>query len=213
MLLCTISGLAYAGQDDNINQIGQDLIKVKQSDGRVTQAWWMPKEYWEFIKQRNKSQNNSGTDRVIGLFEKYNIFAIVDVRIDKNGNLTDQASNNVDIKLRLSNGNIENPIKHSQLTKDELEIIEMVKPLLSQTFGKFGDAAHIFVFSGLNADGKRHMTVKQKGQFSLVVNKIDFKWVLPLPSFIPAMFDPVTGDEFPGSYVFNPFTGQRLKAK
>jgi hypothetical protein len=40
-----------------------------------------------------------------------------------------------------------------------------------------------------------------------------FTWRLPLPRLLPAKVDPRTGQEFPGDYLFNPYTGESLVVK
>jgi len=48
------------------------------------------------------------------------------------------------------------------------------------------------------------------GVLRVAVDEREFTFHLPLASLLPKKFDPKSGDEFPGNYSFNPFSGEPL---
>jgi hypothetical protein len=51
---------------------------------------------------------------------------------------------------------------------------------------------------------------KQTGTFAIEYRGKSHKWRLPLVALLPPMVDAKSGEEFPGNYLFNPFTGEKL---
>jgi hypothetical protein len=60
---------------------------------------------------------------------------------------------------------------------------------------------------------KRLLDPRKPGAFSYSLYDATFTWRLPLASLLPAKVDAKTGQEFPGNYLFNPYTGAPLVAK
>jgi hypothetical protein len=40
-----------------------------------------------------------------------------------------------------------------------------------------------------------------------------YRWRTPLGSLLPVKVDAKTGEEFPGNYSFNPYTGEKLSVR
>jgi hypothetical protein len=66
------------------------------------------------------------------------------------------------------------------------------------------------VYPAKAADGTPTVDAAQAGTLKIKLYDQAFSWRLPLGSLLPAQFDKKTGEEFPGNYQFNPFTGDKL---
>jgi hypothetical protein len=53
----------------------------------------------------------------------------------------------------------------------------------------------------------------QAGTMQVKLFDQSFKWRTPLGSLLPLRVDAKTGEEFPGNYGFNPYTGEKLTTK
>lgn len=85
--------------------------------------------------------------------------------------------------------------------------------MFANMLGQVGQSMAFIVFKGKDTNGQRYVTAKAKGAFTVKLDQKEFTWRLPLVCFLPAKVDPKTKEEFPGNYVYNPFTGDRLTAE
>ncbi len=69
---------------------------------------------------------------------------------------------------------------------------------------------HFIVFAGRNAQGQRYADPTRPGILIVNLGPKEFQWRLPLGCLLPSEYDAKTGEEFPGNYVYSPFTGAKL---
>jgi hypothetical protein len=62
-------------------------------------------------------------------------------------------------------------------------------------------------------DSDRLIDPKKKGSFQYTLFDKTFQWHLPLASLLPKKMDPKTKEEFPGTFDYNPYTGDKLGSK
>jgi hypothetical protein len=86
------------------------------------------------------------------------------------------------------------------------------KPGIAGMLGSFGQGIEIIMYPG-RKDGKLLLDPLQPGGFKYTLFDQTFTWRLPLGSLLPPLHDPKTGEEFPGNYLYNPFTGTKLSGK
>ena len=55
--------------------------------------------------------------------------------------------------------------------------------------------------------------IGQAGTLQVSLYDQVYRWRTPLGSLLPAKVDAKTGEEFPGNYSFNPYTGEKLSAR
>jgi hypothetical protein len=60
-------------------------------------------------------------------------------------------------------------------------------------------------------DGQRLNDPLKPGAFQFAVYDQTFRWRTPLASLLPKKIDPKSKEEFPGNYLYNPYTGDKLK--
>ena len=100
----------------------------------------------------------------------------------------------------------------SQIKPDALNFFAMMKPMFAGMLGQFGQGMEFIIYPS-KQDQDLILDPRREGAFTLKLYGHPFKWRLPLNALIPAKVDPKSGEEFPGSYRFNPFTGEKLVTK
>jgi hypothetical protein len=63
------------------------------------------------------------------------------------------------------------------------------------------------------ADGKPLIDALQTGSVQVSLYDQTYRFRTPLGSLLPVKVDAKTGEEFPGNYSFNPFTGEKLNLR
>jgi hypothetical protein len=111
-------------------------------------------------------------------------------------------------KLEVDGKSIE-PISPENLTPVAQAMLVSIKPMFASTLGKFGQGLEIVVYPSMQ-DGRRLIDPLKAGSFRYTLYDQTFNWRLPLASVLPHKIDAKTGDEYPGDYEFNPYTGDPL---
>jgi hypothetical protein len=87
----------------------------------------------------------------------------------------------------------------------------MMKPVLTNMLGPMGQATEFVVFSGRDPDGQPYANPRGNGFLTFYLAAKEFQFRLPLGALMPPQYDATTGEEFPGNYLYSPFTGKKLQ--
>ena len=102
------------------------------------------------------------------------------------------------------------PLATEDLSNDAQTLLAVMKPVFGKMLGDFGKGMELICFKGQDDQGKNLLDPKQKGHFVVLYGDKAYSWRLPLGSLLPPKYDAETGEQFPGDYEFNPFTGAKL---
>ena len=103
------------------------------------------------------------------------------------------------------------PAPDSAIHPDLRVFLEMMKPVMKSQLGNFGDAMEAIVFRIPLTEGQDILlSGGSKGRIRIAISGEEFAWRLPLGSLLPPAMDSETGEQFPGNFLFNPFTGRKL---
>jgi len=89
-------------------------------------------------------------------------------------------------------------------------MIQMFRPLMASMMGAMGEHMEFFAFPSLDKAGRPLADAKSNGALIVHVGDVAIRYRLPLGSLLVPELDRKTGESFPGSYRFNPFTGDKL---
>jgi hypothetical protein len=81
---------------------------------------------------------------------------------------------------------------------------------MASMVGQLGENLEFVVFPA-TAAGKA-VDAAKPGSFTVKLYDQSTTWRLPLGSLLPKRSDRKTGEQFPGNYNFNPYTGDKLAA-
>jgi hypothetical protein len=204
-----LTGMAAAA---DLQRLTQEAQRIANSGGFVTIVWWMPKEWWEAAMRSSPSITPEGRAQLETVMGEYSIFAISRVRT---GLATGEATSKADMlshaKLQIG-AEIVEPLSPENVSPGAQAVLAGMKPMFTSMMGKLGQSLELVVYP--NKQGERTLLDATKpGGFTYSLFDNTFTWRLPLGSVLPPKIDARSGEEFPGNYDFNPYSGDRLQVK
>jgi len=208
-LLCLHTICASAAID--LDALGEDLKQQKITKESFKFALWMPPEF--FIASAGNA-NEESTRQLNRMLDGYMLFMVADAQVSTFGGLTPTPRSELLRKTTLvvNNGVPLTPVSDEDLKPDFKTLREVLRPVMKNVVGSLGESLELMVFK-LPANGPSMIKPAGEGRVKLTTVGQDYVWRLPLGSVLPPMFDPDSGDRFPGNYRFNPYTGKSLQPK
>lgn len=211
LILCSLSFSRSHAAD--FQSLIQDTQKITQEDGVTQLVWWVPLEFWDFALSQDTTVTDEQRQVMLSAHEDYTTMVVVHIKTGPFGGMTFKTRDEMKKALRVSVD--DKPLKElelSELNPDAANFFTLMKPMMTQMLGQFGSGLEFFTYLN-KADDEFIVTPKTKGELSVTCFDKDFTWRLPLGSFLPPKIDPETGETFPGNYLYNPFTGEKLEEK
>ena len=190
----------------------KDLEILDKSADRLTLVFWMPAEFWRVALEASGKVSEKGPREFISAIEPYTVIAVVDGELGFAGAIDYPTSDAVraSVTLQDTDKNVYRPLALDDVAGGMKNLIQVMRPILTNSMGAMGAHMEFLVFPGKSTDGRHLADVYQDGVLDVHVGAKNFHYRLPLGSFLPPALDEKTGESFPGSYHFNPFTGNRL---
>lgn len=179
----------------------------------MTMVWWIPQEFWEVSMAANPSATPEGRAQVLAALEDYQVVALLRARIGL-GTVTDVMSradllNNARFEI---GGKVVEPLATADIKPGAQVMLGALKPALAGALGAFGQSMELVIYPGKQGN-VRLIDPTRPGSFQYTLYDQTFHWRMPLGSLLPKKTDPRTNEEFPGNYLYNPYTGVKLDAK
>jgi hypothetical protein len=197
-----------------VNELTRDLNRTVQSGDQITMVIWMPTQFWdEALKASAAALPEEARLQMLAMLEDYSVFGVLRGKIGAGG-LSEMKSKEELLKnLKLeSNGKAIEPLAPEAVGPGAQMLLGQIKPAMASLAGPMGKSIEFVVYPA-KAGGKLQIDAAQPGKLKVTLYDQAFEWRLPLGSLLPPRFDSKTGEEFPGNYEFNPYTGQKLGAK
>jgi len=216
--LSAVSGLSSstaraAPVADSVDQgaLIRDLTLTRNVDGRLTVTMWMPDEFWRIALQSSGRMTDKGIADYIAIMHPYSLLAIVDAQRGITAfHYTDADALVNEATIEDSHGNTYKPLAPDSVAEDVRNLIQTMRPLLTNMMGAMGQHMEFLVFPSMDKDGHLFADPKNDGSLTLHLGDVAMRYRLPIGSILPPTLDPKTGESFPGSYHFNPYTGGKL---
>jgi hypothetical protein len=189
----------------------RDLTLTRQADGRITMAFWMPDEFWRTALQSSRRLTDKGIADYIAVVHPYTLVAVLDGQMGITAYRyadTDTLVNEATIED--SHGATYGPLPPELVAEEVRNVIQTMRPLLSNMLGALGQHMEFLVFPSTDKAGHLIANPKNDGSLTVHLGDVALRYRLPLGSILPPSLDPKTGESFPGSYHFNPYTGGKL---
>lgn len=210
----TLSTLAYAENVD-LQKFIQETQKMKQDQKSFRLVWWIPTEYWEESFKNETNLTQAQKETFYDAVDDYIVLSIIDARVSALGSIIPVSKEEIVSNLSLSIGGGDKmlPLPDSELSSDTINLFSIMKPLIGNMLGQFGQGMVFVCFRGMDSKGEKLLEPKGNQTFSINYSGDAYNWRLPLGSLLPARIDKATGEEFPGNYIYSPFTANKLTEK
>ncbi|MEO0508569.1 MAG: hypothetical protein AAF065_01775 [Verrucomicrobiota bacterium] len=197
----------------DMQQLVQDTQRFSQ-EARVTKmVWWIPSEFWEVTLEQDPSLTEQQKKEFVAALDDYTAFVVTHSTIGTFGGMTNTGRKEIEENIALVvEGNQMLPLTDDEMSPDASAFYAMMKPMMAQMLGQFGQGMEFFIYSN-KSKGKLIIDPKKEGTFYFKCFGDKYDWRLPLGSLLPPKLDSDTGETFPGNYMFNPFTGSELTVK
>ncbi|HMA12241.1 MAG TPA: hypothetical protein VKO83_10155 [Steroidobacteraceae bacterium] len=207
LALCAIAPpTGVAGVAD----IMREVQRMTQANGDITMVIWMPQQFWEESMKGNPALTPEGRAQVLAPLADYALFGVMRAKVGAAG-LTDiqpKAELVRNLKLEV-NGKAVQPLAPEAIAPAAQLLLSTMKPAMA-SMGGAAMAGMEFVVFPAKADGRPLIDAMQAGTLQVSLYDQTYRWRTPLGSLLPVKVDSKSGEEFPGNYSFNPFTGDKL---
>lgn len=206
LALCFLVGVVRAA---DISELAAELARTVKNGNDLTVAWWFPAEYWDETLKDSPDLSDEGRAKLVAEMRNYTMVAIVRGHFYRSifqPLPRTEIANNLTVHF---NGDVLGPLEDEDLTSEVRYVADVLKPVVARILGQFGKGVEIFLYSNSN-DGKRLIDPRAKGLLQAQIFDDEVEWRTPLAALFPPKRDPKTGESFPGTYNYNPYTGDKL---
>lgn len=188
----------------------RDLIRTHFTAQVRDIALWIPSAALVALSPDDSEANHQG---VVKMLAGYQVFFIARQRRDAAGDMkaTPFADPAGHAQLRLPDGRVLAATPERDLPPHVLKFANACKPLFEQRASDFGKALQVVVFKFATPADEPRIDATRSTALALLIDDTPMVWHLPLAGAGPSAVDPDSGEKFPGSYAFNPYTGVPLK--
>ena len=210
----TPAPVAPSGNAIDYAAFTRELTLTRTVDGRLTMAMWMPDQFWRASLQNGGRLTDQGVAQYMAVVHPYTLVAVMDAQRGITAfQYTDIETLDGEATIEDAYGEKYGPMAMDAIAEDMRNLIKIMRPLLASMMGSMGQHMEILVFPGADKAGRPIADPQKDGSLTVHLGDIAMRYRLPLGSVLPPTLDAKTGETFPGSYHFNPYTGNKLVPK
>lgn len=177
--------------------------------------WWVPTEFWE-AAVRKQGYSSEEAHKVFLPFRGYNVFivAVGDLGVG-NSSWIGELDLKKSLVLRDQHGNSYKAL--AEVPSDVRAIVEVMKPVLKNMLGNFGEGLQFVVFPARDPGGNVFADPLRSSEISLDVADLmgmptrTYTWRLPLSSLLPPKYCPVGKEKVEANWKYCPWHGNKLQ--
>lgn len=211
-LISFLAGGALLGQAVDLQKLSQETMQWDRDQEVIRLVWWIPTEFWRESFKSNPNLAEEQKQAFYKAVDDYVVVVVIEAKLSALGSLTPSPQERIAERLSLAVGQTEKrrPLSESEIRGDARNLFAVMKPVMESMLGQFGQGMVFFCFDGMDAEGNRLLDPGRENFFSIDLGGKTYNWRLPLGSLLPPKYDAETGEEFPGNYVYSPFSGRKL---
>lgn len=193
--------------DALINETQFSLDEAASDD--ITLVWWVPTEFWATIYAQDESVDAETAQEIVDALDDYTLVLVVDGTISEMGNFrSKKPSELVDLtSVTSADGKKFKPLDHDDLSFEAQLMIGVLKPVLSNLLGKFGEGMHIMAFT----NGGEGVIDAYKEGGSITYDDTDIDVATPLSSLLVEKECPEDGEKMDPKWNYCPIHGTKLQ--
>lgn len=201
-----------APKDVKVNELVSELQKTSQSSDSMDMVWWIPEQFWTAVMAQDENPDPRTSDEFAEVFRRNVVIAAVKGEMGALGVGTFESEEALRARLRVigPDGKPLAPLPADKIDRKLAMLVEVMRPMFKSLLGDMGSNLQFYVFPA-EVGGKPVATPLGKGTFTVMIDKTPYEFRLPLGSLLVPQRDPATGETFPGSFSFNPYTGAALR--
>lgn len=203
---------ASAADGPDYSALVKELTKVQRTTGKMTMTFWMPESFWKLALVNSGRLSAQGISDTLAVVRPYTVVAVLDAQTlaIAGMNYTDEATLTKSTHIEDARGVLYDPIPQAQLSAGMQGFISAFRPMMANMMGAMGEHLVLMVFPGSDQVGRPIADTMGSGSLTVHVVDAAIRYSLPLASLLPPSMDPKSGESFPGTYKFNPYTGDKL---
>lgn len=207
LALCTLGHVARAA---NVEEVVRETQRVALDGEQVSMVWWMPLEFWSETIRGNPELNAEARSELVSMMADYTVIALLRATPGAEGleKIQPKAELLKNTKVEFD-GKVLQPVADDKIAPAAILVLQQLKPVLAQAAGAVGGALEFLVYPA-SVDGKA-IDAGLPGRLAVTFYGKPNNWRLPLGSVLPPKTDKATGEQFPGNYEYNPFTGKKIE--
>lgn len=219
LILALLPTSAVAQEDKpppiNIDELIGEIQKSITEPDYTGIVWWVPVEFWEASAEQSNASATQISDQFKPLRD-YIMVIIVAGKIGAFGGITFVEQNKLRAGVFLRDSHKENfrPLELEKVSPDAKILASLMKPILGNALGAFGENVEVFFFSATDSRGQPIGDPRKKGSFSIVLKDIFeekgesvYTFQLPLNTFSPPKYCPKGGKRMRVDWNYCPWHG------
>jgi hypothetical protein len=189
----------------------RDVELVNKSADQLVLSFWMPAEFWRVSLTSSGRMTPQGIDDFVKVLQPYTLIAVLQGKTGI-GTIDYREPDDLGqvVTIEDARGNVYKPLAPSDVDPAMKSIVQAMKPMLANMLGNMGSHMQFLYFPALSKDGQRIADPTKEGSMTVHFENTPLRYRLPLGCFLPPAVDSKTGEQFPGNYHYNPFTGGKL---
>lgn len=212
LLIIFLSFYCLNGNAQNESATIYDIIQETQiwnkDQNNMKLVWWIPTKYWEAATKGDPSVTPEAINQIMDVLDEYTLFAALNVNVTPFGTFI---KDTFSITLEVANKKVYTSIAKDSIKSDTKRILDVLKPLLSNSIGALGESFEFHVFPRNDSSNQKIANPFEKGTFTVLVNSTEFVWELPLSTFVPELICPKDSVLMNGKWKYCPWHGVELK--
>jgi len=205
-----LMGVALQTHATDLQKIISETQRLSKKSHEMVLVWWIPTAYWEESLKNEASVSSTQRAEIISTLEDYTVFAVVKGKFGAMASLETDSREKLLPAVELTiDGKVVAPLGDDDIKPATKNLLGMLKPVLGNMLGTFGKGMEFIVYPN-RKDNQTILDPRKKGSFNYKIGAETYHWRLPLGSLLEPKKDDSTGDEFPGDFLYNPYTGKKL---
>jgi hypothetical protein len=193
------------------SELMHDLTLTRSEAGKLTMTMWLPEAFWVTQFKHRGSLSDHGIQEYLAVVRPYTLIAVLDAQLGITSyRFTEPAALSAAVTLEDSHGERYAPLPAESVSDEIRNMIQIFRPIMANMMGAMGQHMEFLVFPSLDKSGRPIADPKSNGVLIAHVGDVAMRYRLPLGSLLVPALDRKTGESFPGSYHYNPFTGDKL---
>jgi len=195
------------------NELIKETQKLVQEPKKMLLVWWIPTEFWTLTFKNDPRITDAQRTDLTTTLDKYTVIVVFGGDFGPMADLKARSREEIiqNTELRV-NDKIIPLLDPKDISPSAINFVSLMKPLLANMMGTMGQGLEFLLYSN-DQNGAKLIDPIKPGGFTYTAFGNKFAWRLPLGSLLPPKMDSATKEEFPGNYLFNPFTGSKLVLK